>query len=117
MSAHATVRLLCPRCLRPVAVAEVDGERTPNYRVPEGPSAKTVRLCDVPPDVPAPLRVVRSMAELTAAHEAMRAPWHQTVIFPAHFRCPADLRMRQEKLDALVLAAVGAGETSLTLGG
>jgi len=127
MRSLTSVRLLCSLCLRSVLIAEVDGDREVRYSVPERPSAKGFALRDVGPSV----RLAGSMADITAGLAALRewepkmtetGEWlhagkvvSRTFVLPAHFRCPADLRLRLETVDALVRVAVGAGETSAIL--
>jgi hypothetical protein len=114
--ATSRIRVLCGRrrCHRLLTIAEVDGGDV-SYRIPERPSAATVRLHDVPPS----FRLAGSMTDVTAAFTALRrwdgTPDHRTVVFPAHYSCRATPEVRQDRLDELVCAAVAAGKTSVTV--
>jgi hypothetical protein len=118
MRSPVNVRLVCGRrdCRRHVGTAQAHGDRIA-YRVPDRPSATPVRLVDVPPT----FHRGGSMADITAAIAADRdwegTPDHRTVTFPAHPRCRARREVRQDRLDALVMAAVAYGEPSVTLPG
>jgi hypothetical protein len=139
--ALVTLSILC-RCGRPVCMAEVDGERV-LYRVPEVPTVPLMTLYDVVPsvhlggsmaDVTAGLAALREgEPKMTETGEWLLAgrPVSRTVTFQPHGRggrgtrldrrgnrpgCRARTSMRMDRLDALVLAAVTAGKTSVTLG-
>jgi hypothetical protein len=139
--ASVTVSILC-RCGRPYCMADVDGERL-LYRIPEGPTIPGMNLFDVHPsvrlagsmaDITAGLAKLRELEpKMTETGEWLCPgnPVSRTVTFPPHRRggrgtrldrrgnppgCRARTSMRMDRLDALVLAAVAAGKTSVTVG-
>ena len=115
MLSPATARVSCGRCNRQLAVAEVvevEGRREVGYRIPEGRRPKGATLHDV-----GPTTTVSDWAALAVALTWDGTPERRRVTFPAHHRCRATPEVRQDRLDALVMAAVASGEPSVTLPG
>jgi hypothetical protein len=115
-TASVTLSILC-RCGRPLGHAEVCGEQVEYlFRLREGQRPLATRV-----DVGPSFRLAGSMADVTASLTAWRE-WEQTagkrwtVVVAKHSRCRLTPQIREERLNALALAAVGAGKTSITLG-